>query len=187
MDIKKITITLGIGIILTTPSCSSYYDSYQTGYLAPLTDPTPTGKYIYLFHYTSTSKSWIKLADNVAQKINSFMNKNPIMKSKPIYIMPGKNSIFEKTYRELLGSALNHYNLLVSETPGDNLIVKYNTCVIYKNMEIIVNTTLNYKGAIIFKDSSTLYLRNESIADYLIKMDTQQQQSVTKTYYIVDN
>ncbi len=152
--------------------------------LPPLKEPLYLGDFLYISDFTSSSKAWTYLAKDVAKEISKRFKKYPLMKSKKIYIIPGKDTVFEKNYREMLQAALTKNNFIVSENPECELIIKYTSHVVPNSKEVIVNTTLFDKGIIIFKNSSIFYIKDNSIHDYMIKVNAEQKH---KLYQIVDH
>ncbi len=179
MKFKKILIT--ISIILILPSCSKTLQGDAD--LRPFSTYLSTGKYFTVSSLTSTSKTWISLATYVGEKITYFLKKYPELSSKPIYILPKNDTLFHRTYRELLSSSLIHNKFHIVENPGNYLIIKYNSQFVYNRYpELIIDTSLYNNSTLIFKDISVLYIKNKSLTNYL---PMNFKDKYTKTFKIV--
>ena len=154
------------------------------------TEPVKTGLYFYLTKNTSSVKTWAELAyfvaNSIDKKISSIQNDscNPTIIKRNIYIVPGKNTLFERSYNELLASALVKKEFRISKTPETDLILIFNSYVIPDLNEVIVNTSLYYKGYIIYRNSSAFNVKNNSINDY--KLRVIKHKNNYKTYKLVN-
>ncbi|GAB6887637.1 hypothetical protein JCM13304A_11350 [Desulfothermus okinawensis JCM 13304] len=139
---------------------------------SPIKDMVTTGSYFYITQDTSPVKAWANLAYTVAKSIAKTDSIRSLIKIHGVYIVPGKDTVFEKNYRELLATAMVKENFLVSKSPDTSLILIFNSYVIPDLSEVLVNTSLYNNGSIIFRDSSIFNLKNNShsITEYEIKV-----------------
>lgn len=153
------------------------------------TETVKTGSYFYITKNTSSVKTWAELAYSVANSIDkkiSFLQNNSCNPKiiRNIYIVPGKNTLFERSYNELLATALVKKEFKISKTPETDLILIFNSYVVPNLNEVIVNTSLYYKKYIIYRDSSIFNVKNGSINDY--KLRVIRYKNNYKTYKLVD-
>ena len=154
------------------------------------TETVKTGSYFYITKNTSSVKTWAELAYSVAnsidKKISSLQNNscNPNIIRRNVYIVPGKNTLFERSYNELLATALVKKEFKISKTPETDLILIFNSYIVPNLNEVIVNTSLYYKKSIIYRDSSIFNVKNGSIDEY--KLRVIRYKNNYKTYKLVD-
>ncbi len=169
-------------------SLSGCYKDPHPKHFQPISETLlSNGKYILTSKRSSTFKSWTKLADYVARKLSKKAELFPYIKSKSIYIIPGKDSPFERTYRLLLTHSLSNYGFVVSASPRDAFIMKYNSVTVEDNREVIVETYLYDNEKVLFSDSSTIYVMyDKDFYNYFIKLPQKQLKKQERIYHIVD-
>ncbi len=165
MNLKKYRTTFLL--IASLFFCSCVRSAYP-----PIQGFVTTGSYFYITQNTSPSKAWAKLADNVAKSISRVVPSYPVTTPRSVYIAPGKNTLFEKNYRELLATSLVQENFIISNRANANFLLVFNSYIIPNLKEVIVNTSLYNKGHIIFRDSSVFNLTNNlsAVNDYKLKI-----------------
>lgn len=194
MQVQKGNILYVLCIFLFISSCYGFPNNQRSHYTPIVENISGSGKYVIVSRDSSTFKTWNKLANSVARSISKKAEKNPFIRSKPIYIMPGKDTPFEKSYRLLLVNSLTNQGFVIKEDPHDSFILKYSSRIINDNREVIVETYINDKSNIIFSDTSAFFISGyKDLKDYLIKLPTKQFifvpkiQETEKIYHIVEN
>lgn len=173
-------------VIVSLFYCSCIKPSYP-----PIRGFITTGSYFYITKETSPSKAWAKLAGIVAKSISKTVASNFSTPVKSVYISYGKNTLFEKNYRELLATAMVKENFRISKKSDANFLVTFDSYIMSSKKEVIINTSLYYQGRIIFRDSSVLNLSNDItvINDYKLKLTIYKKmplESDYKVYRLVD-
>jgi len=173
-------------IIVSLFYCSCIKPSYP-----PIQGFITTGSYFYITKETSPSKAWAKLAAIVAKSMSRTVASSFPTLVKSVYISYGKNTLFEKNYRELLATAMVKEKFSISQKNDANFLVIYDSYIVSTKKEVIVNTSLYYKGHIIYRDSSVLNLSNDLsvINDYKLKLTIYKKIPIEpdyKVYKLVD-
>jgi len=179
MNLKKYRTTFLL--IASLFFCSCVKSAYP-----PIQGFVTTGSYFYITQNTSPSKAWAKLADKVAKSISRVILPYSMATTKTMYIAPGKNTLFEKNYRELLATSMVKENFIISNRANANFLLVFNSYIVPDLKEVIVNTSLYNKGHIIFRDSSVFNLTNNlsSVNDYKLKISQFKNIPVERDYKI---